>query len=76
MDEHKNRIDFKVRLTGSHLFDYHTTMTARGLCATFPGLEYEQPSPSEIRIFGDLNDYWYDEFHRAVFGLGEAYYKK
>ena len=45
-------------------------VTAKKLCSKFPGLQYEYKD-KEIAIFGELNDYWYAEFNKAVFELGQ-----
>lgn len=64
-----HEIDFIVKLTGSKLFDIYTFATATKLCSKFPGLSYEC-SPTEVHIYGQLNDYWYNEYNKAVFELG------
>ena len=65
-----NKVEFTVPLCGSDLFDMHSRVTAQRLCAKFIGLNYEVNDKS-IRIYGELNDYWYNEFNKAVFQLGE-----
>lgn len=65
-----HKIEFSVPLSGSKLFDIMAEVTAKKLCAKFPGLQYEYKE-KEIHIFGELNDYWYAEFNKAVFELGK-----
>ncbi len=65
-----HKIEFSVPLSGSKLFDIMAEVTAKKLCAKFPGLQYEYKD-KEIKIFGELNDYWYGEFNKAVFELGQ-----
>ncbi len=65
-----HKIEFSVPLSGSKLFDVMAEVTAKKLCAKFPGLQYEYRD-KEIAIFGELNDYWYAEFNKAVFELGQ-----
>ena len=65
-----HKIEFSVPLSGSKLFDVMAEVTAKKLCAKFPGLQYEYKE-NEIRIYGELNDYWYGEFNKAVFELGK-----
>ena len=61
-----HEIDFKVPLSGSELFDIHAFVTAKNICAKFPGLDYEINKDS-VRIFGSLNDYWYEEWVKHLF---------
>lgn len=65
-----NTIDFKVPLSGSKLFDTHTLVMAKKLCDKFPGLHYNMEQ-DHIHIFGELNEYWTNEWNKAVFQLGE-----
>ena len=47
---------------------------AQRLITKFPGLQWEQISNENdhyIHIFGKLNDYWFDEYNKAVFQIGE-----
>ena len=69
MAETLHEIDFRVPLSGSQLFDIHAYATAKNLCAKFPGLNYEA-SQKEIHISGSLNDYWYEEWVKSVFNMG------
>lgn len=64
-----NTIDFKVPLSGSMLFDTHTLATAKKLCDKFPGLQYIVKD-SCVHIFGELNEYWTNEWNMAVFQIG------
>ena len=65
-----NAIDFKVPLSGSKLFDIHTMAVAKNLCDKFIGLDYKFED-DYIHIFGALNDYWFEQWNKAVFQLGE-----
>lgn len=67
--ETMNTIDFKVPLSNSMLFDTHSLVLAKKLCAKFPGLKYNMEQ-DHIHIFGELNEYWTAEFNKAVFQLG------
>lgn len=69
MKENWHDIDFRVPLSGSKLFDLNTTWTAEKLCSKFPGLKWRTVDNS-VQIYGQLNDYWYDQFNIAVFQLG------
>ena len=62
-------VDFSIPLSGSKLFDLHTEVTAKRLCEKFPGLSHEY-GEKRIRIYGELNDYWYEQFNKAVFEIG------
>ncbi len=64
MEMHK--IDYEVKLTGSKLFDLVMYNTAKKLCTDFPGLDFDYGKTS-IRIFGELNDLWYDKFNATMF---------
>jgi len=66
-----NKVEINVPLSGSKLFDINAIATAQRLCAKFPGLKYEYEDEKNIHIFGELNDYWYGEFNKAVFQLGD-----
>ena len=59
-------IEFEVKLTGSKLFDLVMYNTAKKLCTDFPGLDFDY-NKTEIKIHGELNDYWYDEFNKTLF---------
>lgn len=64
-----HKISFEVPLSGSLFFDLNTSVMARKLCDKFPGLQYEK-TKTTIHIFGELNEYWYSEFNKAVFQIG------
>lgn len=65
-----HKIDFYVPLSGSQLFDYHSYVTARNLCIMFPPLDFAVEA-QQIRIFGELNDYWYKQWCETIFAIGE-----
>lgn len=65
-----HKIDFTVPLSGSQLFDMSAYDTARRLCASFPGLSFTY-NHERIHITGELNDEWYELYHRHLFGLEE-----
>lgn len=70
--ENKHRIDFRVPLSGSQLFDMHAYVTAQHICSMFPGLQFEKEyDPKAIHIFGELNDFWFDQWNKALFSIGE-----
>ncbi len=64
---HMNPIDFSVPLSGSQLFDINAYVTAKDLCKRFPGLQCDYEDKKKIRIYGELSDYWYDQFNKAMF---------
>ena len=70
--ENMHKIDFVVPLSGSQLFDIHSYAIANNLCTRFPGLNFDYDDKTKIRIHGELNDYWYDEWHKAIFSIGEV----
>ncbi len=68
-----HEIDFRVPLSNSALFDMNTRIVAEKLTAKFPGLQWEQMEENDayyIHIFGELNDFWFNEYNKAVFQLG------
>lgn len=65
MELHK--VEYTIPLTGSKLFDVVMYNTAKKLCADYPGLSYEYGKES-IRVFGELNDYWYEQYQETMFG--------
>ena len=69
--ENKNKIDFKVPLSGSALFDTNTLVVAKKLCDKFPGLNFAVQHDC-IEIWGNLNDYWLGEWNKAVFKIGNS----
>ena len=66
MNDTMHHVEFEVKLTGSKLFDLVMYNTARKLCADFPGLDFDY-GKTEIKISGELNDYWYDKFNETMF---------
>ncbi|MBQ8975491.1 MAG: hypothetical protein IJ072_07215 [Oscillospiraceae bacterium] len=64
MEMHK--IDYTIKLTGSKLFDVVMYNTAKNLCADFPGLTFDYDT-TEIRIHGELNDYWFNKYNETMF---------
>ncbi len=69
MEEHLNPIDFTVPLSHSKLFDTLAQNTAAKLCSQFPGLQMDV-GEDKIRIFGQLNDFWYKKWNLAFFEIG------
>ena len=66
-----HKIDFVVPLSGSSLFDIHTIATAKGLCDKFPPLNYEfTTEKTGVRISGELNDYWFEQWNKALLQVG------
>ena len=66
-----HKVEYEIQLTGSKLFDIVTFNTASKLCEEFPGLEMDYVDEKHIRIFGELNDYWYGKYKEKMFGEGE-----
>ncbi len=65
----KQKVEYKIQLTGSKLFDMVMYNTAQNLCAEYPGLDFEY-GDTEIRIFGELDEYWYKKYQERMFGEG------
>ena len=65
MEMHK--VEYVINLTGSKLFDIVTYNTAKNLCKEFPGLEMEYTDEKHIRMFGELNDFWYEMYQHKMF---------
>ena len=65
MEMHK--VEYVINLTGSKLFDIVTYNTARNLCKECPGLEVAYDDEKHIRIFGELNDFWYEKYQEKMF---------
>lgn len=63
----KRKVEYKIQLTGSKLFDMVMYNTAQNLCAEYPGLDFEYGN-TEIRIFGELDEYWYKKYQERMFG--------
>jgi hypothetical protein len=57
-----------MQLTGSKLFDVVMYNTAQKLCTKYPGLNFEYEDSKSIRIFGELEDYWYEKYQLEMFG--------
>ena len=68
MDMHK--VEYTLNLTGSKLFDIVMFNTAKKLCTDYPGLQVEYDKKI-IRIFGELNDYWFQKYNEAMFDDAE-----
>lgn len=68
MNMHK--VEYIIPLTGSKLFDIVMYNTAKKLCMDYPGLSYEY-GEKDIRVFGELDDYWYEKYQEVMFGKGE-----
>lgn len=69
-----NIVDFKVPLSNSELFDFHAIATAKNLCSMFPPLDYEVIEIDGIKyihIYGELNDFWYNKWNKAVLNIGD-----
>ena len=62
-----HKIEYEIKLTGSKLFDIVMFNTAKKLCTEYPGLDFEYGTTS-IRIFGELNDYWFEKYNAEMFG--------
>ena len=72
MGETLHDIELIVPLSGSALFDINARATAHNLCARFPGLKYEVDSEKRaIRLYGQLNDYWYKDWQQTVFHMAD-----
>ena len=61
-----HNIDYRIPLTNSRLFDTVMYAAAKKLCGTFPGLSFTYER-GEIHIFGNLSDYWYQQYNEAMF---------
>ena len=68
MNMHK--VDYTMLLTGSKLFDIVMYNTAKKLCMDYPGLSFEY-GETTIRVFGELDDYWYEKYQKEMFGKQE-----
>lgn len=65
MEMHK--VEYSFQLTGSQLFDIVMYNTAKQMCSDFPGLNFDY-GKTTIRIYGELNDYWYERYQAVMFG--------
>ena len=63
----KNKVEYTLQLTGSQLFDIVMYNTAKKLCGDFPGLKFDY-NETNIRIYGELSDFWYEKYQEAMFG--------
>ena len=65
MTMHKG--EYTINLTGSKLFDVVMYNTAKKLCMDYPGLSFDYGEKT-IRVYGELDDYWYEKYQEAMFG--------
>ena len=65
MEMHK--VEYVIQLTGSKLFDVVMYKKKKSLCKEFPGLEMDYTDEQHIRIYGELNDYWYEKYQEKMF---------
>lgn len=65
-----HQVEYNIPLTGSKLFDIVMYNTAKKLCMDYPGLSYEYGT-TNIRVFGELDDYWYEKYQEVMFGKGD-----
>lgn len=68
MEMHK--VEYTLQLTGSKLFDLVLYNSAKKLCIEYPGLNFEYGETS-IRVFGELDEYWYEKYQLEMFGTKE-----
>ncbi|MCD7928056.1 MAG: hypothetical protein LUF80_04250 [Oscillospiraceae bacterium] len=66
-----HKVEYKIQLTGSIIFDTVMTSTARTLCADFPGLNCEYTEDA-ILVQGELDDEMYEKYQVAMFGTGHS----
>lgn len=62
--DNMHKIDFSVNLTGSFIFDEYMYLDALKMCNLFPGLDCSRDEKT-IRVFGELNDYWWDKYNKV-----------
>ena len=62
-----HEVEYLLHLTGTQLFDIVMYNTAKQLCSDFPGLKFDYDKTT-IRIYGELNDFWYEKYQTAMFG--------
>jgi len=60
-------VEFIIPLSGSQIFDIYTELNVEQFCSKFPGLKYEVIKDKEIKIFGELNTYWYSKWNKELF---------
>lgn len=65
------KVEYTIQLTGSKLFDTVMYNTAKKLCTDYPGLNFEY-NEKNIRVFGELNEYWYAKYQEEMFGEKEG----
>ncbi len=65
------KVEYTIQLTGSKLFDTVMYNTAKKLCIDYPGLSFEY-GEKEIRVFGELDEHWYQKYQAAMFGKTEV----
>lgn len=64
------KVEYTIQLTGSKLFDIVMYNTAKKLCEDYPGLNFEY-NKTTLRVFGELNEYWYKKYQQEMFGEDE-----
>lgn len=64
------KVEYTIQLTGSKLFDIVMYNTAKKLCEDYPGLNFEY-NKTTLRVFGELNEYWYEKYQQEMFGEDE-----
>ena len=64
------KVEYTIQLTGSKLFDIVMYNTAKKLCEDYPGLNLEYDKTT-LRVFGELNEYWYEKYQQEMFGKDE-----
>ena len=62
-----HKVEYTLQLTGSQLFDIVMYNTAKKVCSDFPGLNLDY-NKTNIRIYGELNDFWYEKYQETMFG--------
>jgi hypothetical protein len=62
-----HKIEQKIPLTGSKLFDVVMYNTAQKLCADYPGLSFDY-GKTHIYLFGELDDASYEKYQQEVIG--------
>ncbi|MCD8211744.1 MAG: hypothetical protein LUC17_01800 [Oscillospiraceae bacterium] len=65
-----HKVEYKIHLTGSIIFDTVMTQTAKQLCADFPGLTCDFSSDG-ILVKGELDDEMYEKYQAEMFGKGK-----
>ena len=62
-----HKVEYTLQLTGSQLFDIVMYNTAKKVCSDFPGLNLDY-NKTNIHIYGELTDFWYEKYQKAMFG--------